>query len=185
MENTYTYTARNAQDTSQIVTFTLHDDHLTVGLANPLEQIEATLQTENGDTATERQSVQPWIKPIAVALLERGLQPFDIGDVRATSENGRLRFVAWTRLGGLRLAPISFDIEQVDNPEATDAFVRELQTRKTSITGAEALPGILDYWASWFATSLVLIIGLLVFVGLRQRVEAAQRDEVSEETARL
>jgi hypothetical protein len=106
-------------------------------------------------------------------------------EVRLYDYYGRLRVVAWTRLGGLRLAPISFDMEQVDNPEATDAFVKELQTRKTSVTGAEALPGILDDWASWFATSLLLIIGLLVFVGLRQRDEAAQRDEVSEETARL
>jgi hypothetical protein len=170
MENTYTHIARNVQDTSQVVTFTLHDHHLTVGLSNPLEKIETALETENTGTGTEEeQARQPWIKPVAVSLLERGLRPFNIDDVEAAAENGGLRFVAWTRVGGLRLAPIIFEIEQVDDPEATDAFVKELWKRKTSITGAEALPGLLDYWVGWFGASLILMIGLLVLMQLRQR----------------
>lgn len=169
MENTHTYIVRNAQDTSKVVTFTLHDHHLTVGLGNPLEQVETALQTEIADTGKEGQSGQPWIKPAAVSLLERGLSPLNIDDVEATTEKGGLRFAAWTRVGGLRLAPIIFDIEQVDNPEATDAFVKELQKRKTSVTSTETLPGLLDYWAGWFAASLMLMIGLLVLMRLRQR----------------
>lgn len=170
MENTYTYIARNAQDTSQVVTFTLHDHHLTVGMGNPLEQIETALQSEDVESAKqEEQSGQPWIKPVAVSLLERGLRPFSIDDVQAEAENGGLRFVAWTRVAGLRLAPIIFNMEQVDNPEATDAFVKELQKRKTSVTSAEGLPGLMNYWAGWLITSLILMIGLMALVRLRQR----------------
>jgi hypothetical protein len=170
MENTYTHIARNAQDTTQVMTFTLHNHHLTVGVGNPLEQVEAALQTENADTTTkEEQPGRPWIKPVAVSLLERGLRPFNIDDVEAAAENGGLHLVAWTRVGGLRLAPIVFDVEQVDNPEATEAFVKELQERKASVRSKEALPGLLDYWAGWFATGLMLMIGLLALVRLRQR----------------
>jgi hypothetical protein len=169
MENTYTYIARNAQDPTEVVTFTLHDHHLTVGLGNPLEQIETALETESGDIAEEGLSGQPWLKPMAVSLLERGLSPFSVDDVEASSENGGLEFVAWTRVGGLRLAPIFLDIDQVDNPEATDAFVKELEKRKTSLESTKALPGPMDYWAGWFATSLILMIGLFMLVRLRRR----------------
>jgi hypothetical protein len=66
---------------------------------------------------------------------------------------------------------------QVDNPDATDAFVKELRKRKATATSAEALPGLLDYWASWLATGLMLMIGLCVFMQLRQSDKEAERDD--------
>ena len=41
MESTYTYTARNAEDIREVVTFTLYDHHMSVGLGAPIENIEA------------------------------------------------------------------------------------------------------------------------------------------------
>ncbi|HPL26802.1 MAG TPA: hypothetical protein PLG21_01965 [Anaerolineae bacterium] len=76
--NTYTYTARHADDPRVVVTFTLQGDSLLVDLGAPLEQIERTLQLREGGAR-----LQGWLKPVAVALLQRGTHPFSVADVYA------------------------------------------------------------------------------------------------------
>jgi hypothetical protein len=161
MENTYTYTARNAEDTHEVVTFTLHNHHMSVDLGAPMENIETAL--ESGAGGKEQIALhQPWAKPVTVALIEGGLRPFDISDVDADVENERLKVCAWIRAGGLRLAPIRFRLDQVDNPEATQAFVEELEQRKASAARSSRVPKWLDYWASWlFLGSLVILLPLI------------------------
>jgi len=48
MENTYTYTARSIEDPEQVVTFTLQDHRMSVGLGAPLEQIETVPDGSGG-----------------------------------------------------------------------------------------------------------------------------------------
>jgi hypothetical protein len=162
MENTYTYTARNIDNPHQIVTFTLADHHLSVGLGAPLEQIEAVLQqTDVGDEAEEKET-QLWLKPLAVSLLERGVGPFRVSDVYAQVEEDRLRISAWYRASGLALAPVTLIDGQVDNPPAAEAFVKELDRRKTEVTGAYGRFNVLDYWLTWVLIGAVMI-GLFQF----------------------
>lgn len=154
MEDTYTYIARSADDPAQAVTFTLHDNSMSVGLGAPLEHVERALEPE-GEVRP-----RPWLKPLAVSLLERGTRPFRVADVDATAEDDWLSVTAWFRGGGLRLAPVILIRGRVDNPEAALAFVEELNRRKASVTGPFKLLGVLDYWATWLLAGFFLL-GLL------------------------
>jgi hypothetical protein len=159
MEDTYTYTARSALNPERVVTFTLYDHHMSVEVGAPLEQMERIIESraEEEETA-EAEPAQPWIKPVAAALVERGLRPFDVTDVDAEAENGGLEVRAWVRSGGLRVAPITFAMDAVDNPDATRAFVKELDHRKQSATAVSPMPGFLDYWAGWLLISSLLFL---------------------------
>jgi hypothetical protein len=166
MENTYTFTARNAEDIDEVVTFTLYDHHMSVDLGAPIENIAAAVESET-DGRQGMALRQPWAKPMAAAVIERGLRPFNVSDVDAEVEEERFSVLAWIRAGGLRLAPIRFRMRRVDNPEATRAFVDELEQRKASAARSSRVPKWLDYWASWlFIVSLVIMLPL---VFLRKR----------------
>jgi hypothetical protein len=150
MGNTYTYVARSAKDPARIVTFTLHDHNMSVGVGAPLEQVERILdrketreETGNGDQANL------WLKPLAISLVERGTGPFRLSDVDAETDGDKLRIKAWFRTGGLGLLPITLINGRVDNADAAHAFVEELNRRKASVWGPFRFWGVLDYWVSW------------------------------------
>jgi hypothetical protein len=170
MENTYTYTARSAENPDHIVTFTLHDDQMTVSVAAPLEQVEqmiAKLRRKEDEGAEETDDSKLWLKPLAVSLVERGTGSFNIEDVSARLEGEVLLVRAWVRLGGLRGSPITLFHERVDNLDAADAFVWEVDARKEQVDEL-VLP--LDYWLTW----LGLAAGLFFFfvVWRRRRAQA-------------
>jgi hypothetical protein len=161
MENTYTYTARSVENPEQVVTLTLQDHHMSVGLGAPLEQIETVLQQADAGEETAREAAQGaqdklWLRPLAISLLERGVGPFRVADVNAAAEEDWLRVNAWYRAGGLALAPVTLVDGRVDNPQAAQAFVEELDRRKSEITGAFGLLNVLDYWFTWILTGVVL-----------------------------
>jgi hypothetical protein len=165
MENTYTYTARSIENPEQVVTFTLQDHHMSVGLGAPLEQIETVLQRigtgeEAEEEAGQGAQAKLWLKPLAISLLERNVGPFRVADVNATAEDDWLRVSAWYRAGGLALAPVALVDGHVDNPQAAQAFVQELEERKADVTGAFGLLNVLDYWLTWLL-GVALIFGLL------------------------
>jgi hypothetical protein len=163
---TYTYTARSAADPAQVVTFTLYDDRLAIGVGVPIEQIERAVSSRNGGEEGETQTEPEfWVKPVAVSLIERGAEPFNVEDVTAGLYDGQLRVTAWVRGGGLRLAPVRFTVNDVDNPDAAAAFVKELHRRSEGAEGASRLPGLFDYWAGWALTGL--LTSALVALGLR------------------
>jgi hypothetical protein len=174
MENTYTYTARSIENPERVITFTLKDHHMSVGLGTPLEQIETALQRiDNGEEAEEGagQGAQAklWLKPLAISLLERNVGPFRVADVNATAEDDWLCVNAWYRAGGLALAPIALVNGRVDNPQAAQAFVEELDKRKSEVTGAFGLLNVLDYWLTWLLGA-ALILGL--FQVWRRKVDS-------------
>ncbi|MGD8475492.1 MAG: hypothetical protein PVH59_15350, partial [Anaerolineae bacterium] len=160
-----TYTARSIEDSEQVVTFTLQDHRMSVGLGAPLEQLEVALQgTEAGEESEEEAShgtqQQPWLKPLALSLLERGVGPFRVADVRAATDDGWLRVTAWYRAGGLALVPVTLIDGTVDNPQAAEAFVEELESRKSDVAGPFAALNLLDYWFTWILV-IASIFGLL------------------------
>jgi hypothetical protein len=167
MENTYTYTARSVENPEQVITLTLEDHHMSVGLGTPLEQIETALQRM--DTGEEKTREKLWLRPLAVSLLERGVGPFRVADVDAAAKDDRLSVRAWYRAGGLALAPVTLVDGRVDNPPAAQAFVEELDGRKTEATGAFGLLNVLDYWITWILAG-GLIFGL--FQVWRRRSDA-------------
>jgi hypothetical protein len=168
MENTYTYTARSIENPEQVVTFTLQDHHMSMGLGAPLEQIETVLQEvdageegdeEAGHGAGHEASAKLWLRPLAVSLLERSVGLFRVADVNAAAEEDWLRISAWYRTGGLALAPVTLVNGRVDNPPAAQAFVEELDKRKSEVTRAFGLLNVLDYWFTWILAG-GLMLGL-------------------------
>lgn len=169
MENTYTYTARSANNPQQVVTFTLHGRSVIVDIGVPLEHVERTID-EGQESAP-----QAWLKPAIVSAMERGTRPFNVADVSARVTDGGLCFAAWVRTGGLRLAPITFIMSKVDNLDAAEAFAEEVRRRKELVDRPGRFPGLMDYWASWVFGG-VLMVGLVaIWMWTRKKEEEFDR----------
>lgn len=176
MENTFTYTARSALVPEKVVTFTLYDHHMSVDLGAPLEHIErgvAKLQEERAAEPEDREEAEPLYaaKPTAVSLFEKVVRPFDIADVTVRADNGGLTVAAWVRARGLRLAPIRFALERVDNPQGAEVFANEVQARKRDAPHPGRFRGVMDYWIGW------LLLGALVISLLWPRRAQQDREE--------
>lgn len=185
-EETYTYTARSAENPERVVTFTLRDRRMSVGVGTPLEQIERAIpigreeeeapeerpeeQAEPEIEVKEVEAPKLWLRPLAVSLVERTTRPVHVDDVAAAVADDWLRVRAWVRTGGLRLLPVTLIDGRVDNPVAAQDFVRELEERRT--VGGFTLFGLLDYWATWVVAA---VAALVMFQ--RWRGKAGERDE--------
>ncbi|MBN1427146.1 MAG: hypothetical protein JXB07_02095 [Anaerolineae bacterium] len=174
MEDTYTFIARSAYDPSKVATFTLCDGTMMVDMGSPLENLEKPLQIVDEDVVGETGSSlllveSIWMRPVVLRLFERVTQPISISDIDASQVGDGLHVQAWIRVGGLRLAPIALVWNEVDNPDATQAFITELNRRKQATVHPGRFWGVLDYWASWLAVGLV--VGFLLFRQLQKREE--------------
>ena len=178
MAETYTYTARSAENPERVVTFTLRDSRMSVGVGAPLEQIERAVQLdreeekpeEGGGTVSGAERPKLWLRPLAVSLVQRGTRPVHVDDVVAKLTEDWLQVRAWIRAGGLRLIPITLIDGRVDNLVAAQDFVEEVQERKT--TAGFSVFALLDYWGTW------LLAGLFVLTMLqRWRRKGAEKEE--------
>ncbi len=165
MEDTYTYVARSAHDPTKVATFTAYDGVLTVDVGAPLEQLQRTFQAVGDDKLETQDSksikaATPWLTPVAVRLVEQGIHPFNVADMDASTDGNDLNVKLWVRTGGLRLVPVTLAWDEVDNPDATQAFVKELDRRKKAAAHPGRFRGVMDYWVSWMAAGFVLIFWL-------------------------
>ena len=157
---TYTYTARNMNDPDRVVTFTLYDGHLRVNLTGLLDQAGMVASSEEKSDEIKRQ-VSLQARPALLKLKEGISGPIHIGDVNANLEEEQFMVTMWPRVGGLRLAPVRVDMGKVDNEDAAEAFVDELEHRKEEMeSDARRLFGPLDYWIGW--VGLLLLIGIFI-----------------------
>jgi hypothetical protein len=171
MAETYTYTARSAENPERVVTFTLRNRRMSVGVGAPLEQVEQAIRLGRGEEeeaeAVEegaeaelkvREAERPklWLRPLAISLIERGTRPVHVDDVVANLADDWLQVRAWVRAGGLRLIPVTLIDGRVDNPVAAQDFVEEVQERKT-VTGLNIF-GLLDYWATWVVAGVAALV---------------------------
>lgn len=165
MENTYTYTARSVEDPERVVTFTLHEDRMSVDIGTPVEQIARTLAevTEEVEGEEEAEEYAPekhkkvWLKPLAVSLVERGTRALRITDVDAHVREDYLALRSWVRLDGLRLVPITLMAGRIDNPAAAVAFVDEVHARKKEFARGLPFLNFLNYWVTWLGAALSMV----------------------------
>ena len=94
-----------------------------------------------------------------------------MSDIYADVDENRLAVTAWVRAGGLRLAPVTFNMAHVDNIDAAQAFVAQLEIRRANGKRSGRFPGLLDYWVTWLvgAFSTVALLG----AWLRKRYKEA------------
>lgn len=169
MENTYTFTARSAQEPAHVATFTLHDGHMAVDIGASLPEVEKLLR--NGDDSGEgamdlAEAGASWLKPGAAWLVQRILRPFSVADVKAEAAGASLQVKAWIRARERRLVPITLEWDQVDNPEASQAFADEVHERQVSTSRPGKYPGPLDYWVTWLAGTAAA--GLFLLAAMRR-----------------
>jgi hypothetical protein len=154
---TYTYTARNADHPSEVVTFTLYNNHLQVNLTGLLDQAGMVTGAEDKPDEIKNQ-VSTQVKPVVTKIAENLTGPAHIQDVEARLDDEDLKVTLWQRTAGLRLAPVMFNMKRIDNVEAAEAFVNEVDERKINASETGRLWGPLDYWVGW--------AGLLVTAGI-------------------
>jgi len=177
MENTFTYTARSALFPEKVVTFTLYDHHVSVAVGAPLEQVERALTGAEGEEAEAEAEVEETaqpayaLKPMGVSLLQKGTHPFSVADVDAQAGDGGLAVTTWVRAKGLRLMPLRFAWDEVDNPEGAERFAQEVRARKRGASYPGRFAGVMDYWASW------LLLGGLVMALFWPRKRQEEEDE--------
>jgi len=168
MQDTYTYIARSAEDPSKVAIFTLYDHSMTIEPGATVEAIEKVAETVTGEEmeAPPRPRTRrlPWLMPVLAWLLGRGARAFQVEDTRARARNGGLAVTAWLRAGGLRLLPITFYWEHVDNRDMAQSFVDELQRRKQETARPMIMRGPLDVWATWLGVGLALGVGLYLWL---------------------
>jgi hypothetical protein len=155
-ENTFTYTARSAEDPNKMAMFTLHNGSVSVELGNAiLEQVGEAYDTFSDEKSDK--SLKSWIKPAATGSIQKLIKPIPLADFDAEMSGEALQTTAWIRAGGLRLAPVMMTWQEVDNPAGAQAFVTELKNRKEVIEDDRHRPAPLDYWASWIAIGLMSV----------------------------
>lgn len=173
MKNTYTYTARSAEHPEKIVTFTLYEGRMLVGIGAPMEQIAqvagaiqarrtAAEDAEAGADTPASTQPQLWLKPVAVSLAQWVTTPFRVVDVNARLADRQLSVYAWVRVGGLRLFPLSLMTGDIDNPAAAKDFVAEVKRRKEARRKGPAFLSLFDYWGTWIVAT-GLVVGLFNF----------------------
>lgn len=158
MNDTYTYTARSADDPEKVITFTLTDEYLEISMTGMLEDISEVVSGEEGKEVIE-EKIKTQAKPTALKVMEEISGPIHISDVKGeVTKTDQLRLTIWKRLGGLRAAPIMFEFERVDNPQAAHAFIAELEERKVDAEHLGKFFGPLDYWLGWIGLAVALIL---------------------------
>lgn len=164
-QDTYTYTARSANDPTKVVTFTLMNNHVRVNLTDVMEQAGMVAQAQEKPEEVRRQ-ISRQAKPALTKVAEIISGPVRIYDVNAEIKNEKLNVTLWQRISGLRLAPVQFNMGRIDNEAAAEAFVDELNRRKKNSPYEGRFAGPLDYWLGW--AGLFLLVSLL-FGWLRKR----------------
>jgi hypothetical protein len=150
MTDTYTFTARSAEDPQNVVTFTLEDHQLQVNLTGLLEPLSSITDPEEMQEQA-RKVMRAQLKPGVLKFVEGFTGPVPVSDVEASLRGQDFHLTAWQRIRGLRLAPVRFKMEQVDNPEAAEAFVEELTVRKEE---ADHTSAFLGRWITGLAGSV-------------------------------
>jgi hypothetical protein len=157
MADTYTFTARNANNPDEVITLTIQDDFLHVSMTGIVEQVGKVRKSEDKKGEILRQVVSQ-AKPLTLKLIESFSGPVHISDANATMVGEKLILNVWKRVAGFRLAPLVVIINRVDNPQASEAFIVELNERKRIAGHIGKFFGPLDYWFGWIGLTLFVIL---------------------------
>lgn len=153
---TFTYTARSVKDPDRVVTFTLDNGHMRINLTGLMDQASQVREADEPSSEIKQQ-VMSQAGPVVSKIAEELSEPVHISDVDASLEDDRLRVTLWHRLAGLRLAPVIFNMGQIDNEPAAEAFVDEIEERQKKTSHAGKFFGPLDYWLGWVGVVFAIV----------------------------
>lgn len=159
MPFTYTYTARNEKNPEKVITFTIFDDYLKVNLTGLLDRVSDVVNEDTREKAI-KSFISAQSSSAIYKAVERLSGPVHIKDVSPCLEDGTFKLTFWKRLAGLRVAPITIAMGDVDNPEAAAQFIETLLERQDLAEAPGVFAGPLDYWATWVG----MLIGLIILI---------------------
>lgn len=148
MTKTYTFTARDGLNPERTLTLTLYPEFVRINLTGLWDQLGMVASAEDKPDEAKNQ-LQNQAQPAALKLLETISGPVHIKDFKAFQEGDRFTIKIWQRARGLRLVPVQLVIDPVDNTDAAEAFIEELEARQDEASRAARFPGLLDYWITW------------------------------------
>lgn len=160
MIDTYTYTARHVEDPEKVITFTIKGEYLEINVTGVLENIGKVISDDESKEALKEQ-IKTQATPTALIVMEEISGPIHLSDVegKVAGENGdRLELKVWKRVGGLRAAPLRLSFGEVDNPQAAQAFIEELNDRREKIEHRGKFFGPLDYWLGWLVLAILVLV---------------------------
>lgn len=160
MTKTYTFTARDGSEPERTLTLTLFPEYVRVNLTGLWEQLGKIATAEDKPDEAKIQ-FQNQASPAVLKLLETISGPIHIKDFHADLDGEAFSIKIWQRMRSLRLAPITLEIDPVDNLDAAQAFIAELEDRKDEASRAARFPGIFDYWFTWAGMFLGVIALIL------------------------
>jgi hypothetical protein len=176
-ENTLTFTARETENPEKVATFTLQNGDVAVQLGNAmLTQVVDTSESKT-EQSEEDVNLVDWTKAAAVGAAQKALHTMPIYDFDADLNDQKFHTTAWIRTGGLRAVPMSVTWDEVDNPEAARAFVKEVNERKKMAPQVNKMPSILDYWASWIVVSVSGLVFMVTMLRLLKRFQSDDKIE--------
>jgi len=159
MPFTYTYTARNQKKPEKVMTFTIFENYLKVNLTGLLDRVSDIVEED-----TREEAIKSFLSSQSNSALYKALErlsgPVHINDVSPYLEGGQFKLTFWKRLIGLRIAPITIVMGDVDNPEAAAQFINTLIERQSLADDPGVFAGPLDYWITWIG----MLIGLIVLI---------------------
>jgi hypothetical protein len=159
MPFTYTYTARNKDNPDRVMTFTIFDNYLRVNLTGLIDQVSDVVEEDDRKDAI-KDFLTTQSGSAVYKAVERFSGPVHVNDVSPDYEEGQFKLTFWKRVAGLRFAPITLSMGDVDNPEAAGQFIDVLMERQDKAEAPGFFSGPLDYWATWIG----ILIGIIVLI---------------------
>ena len=159
MTFTYTYTARSKDNLEHVATFTIIDDVLKVNLTGLFDQVSEVVEADDQQQAA-KQLLKAQSASAIYKLVERLSGPVHVKDVTPNFDNEEFSLTFWKRIAGLRFAPLTVVMGEVDNPDAARQFLETLEEQQDLAEAPNVFSGPLDYWITWIA----LLIGVVVLL---------------------
>ena len=159
MPFTYTFTARNKENPNRVMTFTIFDDYLKVNLTGLVDQVSEVVEEDERQDAV-KDFITTQSGTALYKAVERLSGPVHVTDVSPFLEEGQFKLTFWKRFAGLRFAPITLAMGDVDNPQAAAQFLETLLDRQDRADKPGFFAGPLDYWATW----IVLVLGVIALI---------------------
>ncbi len=159
MPFTYTYTARDKNNPNHVMTFTIFEDYIKVNLTGLIDQVSDVVGEEDRETAV-KDFLSTQTGSALYKAVERLSGPVHVNDVNPYFEDEQFKLTFWKRVAGLRFAPLTISMGDVDNPDAAGQFIDTLLERQKQAEAPGFFAGPLDYWATW----LVALAGVIFLI---------------------
>ena len=148
MNSPYTLTLHEAKHPDRPMHFSLDGDQFQMDLSALFVPAEPAPDAEPKDALEVR------LEQMAQKIIQPFSGPTHVQDVVFLAEGDKVTIQAWKRTRGLRLAPVTVGLSEIDDPQAAAEFAARLKEAALASARPGKYTGPLDYWGSWLLMGL-------------------------------